>query len=89
MSGTRTAGNIGQLTVYTTRWCGDCVMAKAVLDRAGVAYDEVDIDTDPDAAATVQAINGGYMSVPTLVLPDGQVLVEPTRLELLSALGLD
>jgi mycoredoxin len=89
VSETRTDGNIGQLTVYTTRWCGDCLMAKAVLDRVGVAYDEVDIENDPDAAATVQAINGGYMSVPTLVLPDGQVLVEPTRLELLSALGLD
>jgi len=79
----------GQLTVYTTRWCGDCLMAKAVLDRAGVEYDEIDIESDPDAAATVQAINGGYMSVPTLVLPDGQVLVEPGRQELLSALGLD
>jgi mycoredoxin len=81
--------SIGQLTVYTTRWCGDCLMAKVVLDRAGVAYDEIDIESDPDAAATVQAINGGYMSVPTLVLPDGQVLVEPGRQELLSALGLD
>lgn len=64
-------------------------MAKAVLDLAGIEYDEIDIESDPDAAATVQAINGGYMSVPTLVLPDGQVLVEPGRRELLSALGLD
>ncbi len=78
----------GRLTMYTTRWCGDCLMAKAVLDRAGVEYEEVDIEHDPGAAATVQAINGGYMSVPTLILPDGQVLVEPSRQALLSALGL-
>jgi mycoredoxin len=67
--------------------CGDCLMAKAVLDRAGVEYDEIDIDHDPDAAATVIAINGGYRTVPTLLLPDGQVLVEPSRQELLTALG--
>jgi mycoredoxin len=64
-------------------------MAKAVLDRAGVEYEEVDIDKDASAAATVVAINGGYRSVPTILLPDGQVLVEPSRRTLLSALGLE
>jgi len=43
---------------------------------------------DPAAAATVLEINGGYMSVPTLILPDGRVLVEPSRRVLLSSLGL-
>ncbi|GAC1513115.1 MAG: hypothetical protein NVS1B3_17360 [Candidatus Dormibacteraceae bacterium] len=63
-------------------------MAKTVLDRAGVEFDEIDIDDDPAAAATVLAINGGYRSVPTILLPDGRVLVEPSRQALLSALGL-
>ena len=78
-----------RLKIYTTPWCGDCRMAKAVLDRAGVAYDEIDIDHDPDAVATVLAINGGYTTVPTIVMPDGRVLVEPSRQELLEALGLE
>lgn len=80
--------NPGRLKVYTTTWCGDCTMAKTVLDRVGVEYDEIDIDDDPAAAATVLAINGGYRSVPTILLPDGRVLVEPSRQTLLSALGL-
>lgn len=80
--------NPRRLKVYTTPWCGDCAMAKAVLDRVGVDYDEIDIDHDPAAAATVVAINGGYRSVPTILLPDGRVLVEPSRQTLLSALGL-
>jgi mycoredoxin len=64
-------------------------MAKAVLDRAGVDYEEIDIDHNPEAVATVRAINGGYTTVPTVVLPDGRVLVEPSRHQLLEALGLE
>ena len=78
-----------KLKIYTTTSCGDCRMAKAVLDRAGVEYEEIDIERDPDAVATVLAINGGYSTVPTILLPDGQVLVEPSRQALLAALGLD
>ncbi len=74
--------------MYSTRWCGDCLMARTVLDREGVDYEEIDIEEDPAAAATVLDINGGYMSVPTLIFPDGRVLVEPNRRVLLSALGL-
>ena len=74
--------------MYTTTRCGDCRIAKATLDRAGVEYDEIDIDHDASAAAKVVAINGGYRSVPTILLPDGRVLVEPSRQALLSALGL-
>jgi mycoredoxin len=74
--------------MYTTARCGDCTMAKAVLDRAGVVYDEIDIDEDPGAAEAVLEINGGYRTVPTILLTDGRVLVEPSRQALLSALGL-
>jgi mycoredoxin len=77
-----------QLKIYTTPWCGDCRMAKAVLDQAGVGYEEIDIDHNPEAVATVLAINGVYTTVPTIVLPDGRVLVEPSRHQLLEALGL-
>lgn len=61
------------------KWC---------LDRAGVDYEQIDIDRDPAAVDIVLAINGGYRTVPTILLPNGRVLVEPGRRELLSALGL-
>ncbi|HEX7265432.1 MAG TPA: glutaredoxin domain-containing protein [Candidatus Dormibacteraeota bacterium] len=79
----------GRLTVYTTTRCGDCTMTKAVLDSAGIDFEEIDIDHDAGAAATVLEINGGYRTVPTILLPDGRVLVEPTRRDLLAALGIE
>ena len=78
-----------RLKIYTTTSCGDCSMAKAVLDRAGIDYEEVNIDRDPEAVATVLAINGGYTTVPTILLPDGRVLVEPSRRQLLESLGIE
>jgi mycoredoxin len=41
-----------RLRIYTTPWCGDCRMAKAVLDRVGLGYEEINIDHDPEAVAT-------------------------------------
>ncbi|MHB8588412.1 MAG: glutaredoxin family protein [Candidatus Dormibacteraceae bacterium] len=76
------------MRIYTTAWCGDCKMAKRVLEGAGVDYEEIDLDRDPAAVATVLAINGGYRTVPTILFLDGRVLVEPSRRELLAALGL-
>ena len=76
----------GRLTMYTTTHCGDCQMAKAVLDRAGVDYEQIDVDRDPASADILIKINGGYRTVPTIIFPDGRVLVEPSRLELLAAL---
>jgi mycoredoxin len=75
------------ITVYATQWCGDCRLAKRVLDEEGSEYEWIDIDFDPEAAAIVQKLNGGYRSVPTILFPDGRVLVEPTREELQQALA--
>jgi mycoredoxin len=75
------------ITVYGTRACGDCHLAKAVLDAEGASYRWIDLDRDPVAAAAVLAINGGLRSVPTILFPDGRVLVEPSRRELSEALS--
>ena len=76
------------LTMYTTRWCGDCHRSKAFLRRHGVVFDEVDIEDDPQAAATVVQLNRGFESVPTIVFPDGTFLTEPSNRDLARKLGL-
>ncbi len=55
------------LVMYTTNWCGDCMVTKKALTKLDVPYLEVNIEEDPDAAAYVMQVNGGRRSVPTLV----------------------
>ena len=53
------------ITVYTTRWCGDCRRAKQFLRERGVAFREVDIEQTPEAEELVLRVNEGRRRVPT------------------------
>jgi len=75
----------GPVTVYSTSWCGYCVRLKRGLERAGIPYEDVDIESDPEAERFVLDANGGDATVPTVRLPDGRVLTNPPLPELLSA----
>ncbi len=66
------------IIMYSTKWCGDCRMAKRWFDTHNIAYTNIDIGEDEQAAEYVMRINGGMRSVPTIVFPDGSVLVEPS-----------
>lgn len=76
-----------KIVVYATSWCGDCRLAKTVLEEQGARYTLIDIDREPSAAETVLKLNGGYRTVPTVIFPDGRILVEPSRRELEEALA--
>ena len=71
-----------KIKMYATTWCGDCRMAKRWFDAHGIPYEYINIEEDDKAAEFVTRVNGGYRSVPTIVFPDGSVLVEPTPREL-------
>ncbi len=70
------------LVMYGTMWCGDCRRAKKVLERRGVGYTWVDVEKTKGARDEMLCLSGGDQRVPTLLLPDGSVLVEPTNGEL-------
>jgi mycoredoxin len=70
------------IVVYGTSWCPDCRRAQRVLDQNGVPYSYVNIEEDEAAAAYVVEVNRGYRSVPTIVFPDGSILVEPSNAQL-------
>ncbi|HEV7933030.1 MAG TPA: mycoredoxin [Actinomadura sp.] len=72
---------VNQLTMYTTSWCGFCRRLKTQLAREGIEMVEVDIERDPEAAEFVMSVNGGNQTVPTVVLPDGSALTNPSAKE--------
>ena len=69
------------LTMYTTQWCAFCRRLKSQLARDGITMTEVDIERDPAAAEYVMSVNGGNQTVPTIVFPDGSVLVNPSAVQ--------
>ena len=74
--------------MYATAWCGDCFRAKRFLDTHDIAYDYIDINANPEGARIVEQTNNGSRSVPTIVFPDGSVLVEPSDRQLADKLNL-
>jgi len=76
------------IMVYSTVWCPDCKRAKQFFGEQRVAYTNVDIEHDKKAMAFVEKVNEGMRSIPTIVFPDGDVLVEPSNAELAQKLDL-
>ena len=72
--------------MYTTRWCGYCVRAKALLDRKGVRYDEVRLDDDPAFRQRLFELTGGW-TVPQILI-DGEPIGGYTELWRLDRAGL-
>jgi len=73
--------------MYGASWCADCRRSKNYLDSKNISYEFIDIDTAPGAADKVAEINDGRKSIPTILFPDGGVLVEPSNEELAAYLA--
>ncbi len=78
----------GTITMYGTLWCGDCKRAKKFLGQQRIHYTYVDVEQDEAGLAVVERVNNGRQTVPTIVFPDGDILVEPSNAELAAKLGL-
>ncbi len=53
--------------MYTTRWCGYCVRAKALLHDKGLPYDEISLDDDPRFRQRLYELTGGW-TVPQILI---------------------
>jgi mycoredoxin len=71
-----------KIIMYSTQYCPDCLRAKAFFDANDIPYDRVLIEGNAEATEFVMKMNNGFRSVPTIVFPDGSVLVEPSWQEL-------
>lgn len=74
------------VTIYTRQTCGYCRRAKALLDRKGVAYTEIDIEREPDRRAEMIQRAGGRTTVPQIFI-DGAGIGGCDDLHALEAAG--
>ena len=74
--------NPAKIVMYSTQYCPDCLRAKAFFDVNNIPYLPVTIEGNPAATEFVMEMNNGFKSVPTIIFPDGSVLVEPSWQEL-------
>ena len=58
--------------MYTTDHCSLCVSAKALLERRGIGYEEVNLARDPDGRAQLQRITGMF-SFPQILIGDESI----------------
>ena len=74
-----------EIIMYATEWCGDCKRSRRLLDKLNISYKVIDIDQDKTGNQFVRNINKGNASVPTIVFPNGIILVEPSDEELIKS----
>lgn len=74
--------NPTQIVMYSTQYCSDCLRAKKFFESNNISYQLVNLEGNRDATEFVRQINKGFQSVPTIIFPDGSILVEPSWDEL-------
>ena len=67
-----------QIVMYTTDFCSDCQRAKALFEANHIFFELVSVENNDEATQFILDLNHGYRSVPTIIFPDGSILVEPS-----------
>jgi glutaredoxin 3 len=57
------------IRVFTTRWCGYCVRAKALLRSRGLPFEEISLDEEPAFREKLRELTGGW-TVPQIIIGD-------------------
>jgi glutaredoxin 3 len=61
---------MAKVEIYTTTICPFCDRAKALLQKKGVTYDEINVGGDPDLRQTMVERAGGRRPVPQIFIND-------------------
>lgn len=62
---------MSKIEIYTSPYCGYCTRAKALLERKGVAFDEIDVVAQPGRRNEMVTRASGRRTVPQIFI-DGQ-----------------
>lgn len=80
-----------RIVMYGADWCPDCRKSKAFLtdNKINFQYIEIDKEENQWAIPIIKELNNGKRKIPTILINDDIVLVEPENEELRKALNLD
>jgi glutaredoxin 3 len=59
---------MARIEIYTTRLCGYCQAAKALLTRKGVTFSEIDVTGDQEGRDRMVERASGRMTVPQIFI---------------------
>lgn len=65
-------GQAPKITIYSTRFCPFCVMARRLLDQKGVSYEEIRVDADPGRRDEMRSRSGRH-TVPQVFVGEQHV----------------
>jgi glutaredoxin-related protein len=71
-----------KVTMYGAMWCPDTLRALEFLTKNKIEVDFKDIDNNPENTKTVEDLNNGMRIIPSIIFPDGTLVVEPSNSEL-------
>jgi len=80
-----------RIIMYGADWCPDCRKSKSFLTDNKINFQYIETDKDENAWALplIKKLNNGKRRIPTIVINDETVLVEPENEELRQALKID
>jgi glutaredoxin 3 len=64
---------MAKIVIYTTPICPYCVQAKRLLNRKGVAFEEVDVSGDGELRRRMVQKAGWRMTVPQIFVDDSYI----------------
>ena len=59
---------MADVEIYTTRYCSYCQSAKALLNRKGIAFTEIDVTGDLEGRSKMVDRASGRMTVPQIFI---------------------
>lgn len=62
-----------RIVIYTSAYCPYCSMAKQLLGRKGVMFDEISVDGQPALRAEMRSKAGGRNTVPQIWIGDRHI----------------
>ena len=78
-----------RIVLYGADWCPDCRKSKSFLNDNKINFQFIDIDKNEWSIPIITKLNNGKRKIPTIVINDETVLVEPANEELRQALKID